>query len=68
MLDKDFGKDVQLLAVASNCFDTHPQDGPEYLTKQKLENGWNFPYLLDLDQSLFKEINKFITFCKKHER
>ena len=56
LLADDFGSDVQLLAIASNCLETHPQDGPEYLAKQIIANRWNFPYLLDFEQTLAKSL------------
>ena len=60
-LDEDFGQHVQLLAIASNCIETHPQDGLEYLSKQKSKNGWDFPYLFDSDQSLAKSLRAACT-------
>ncbi len=55
-LDSDFCNDIQMLAIASNCIDTHPEDSPEYLAKQVEENGWTFPYLLDSDQQFAKSL------------
>ena len=60
-LDDDFGKRIHLIAIASNCMETHSQDGPEYLAKQKLENGWKFPYLLDIEQTLAKALKAACT-------
>ncbi len=60
-LDEDFGEQVQLLAIASNCIISHPQDGPQYLSKQKLENGWNFPYLFDEEQILARSLRAACT-------
>ena len=50
-LSIDFGNDIQFLAIASNCLETHPEDGPEHLAEQAKKHGWRFPYLLDSDQS-----------------
>ncbi len=55
-LDFDFCNDIQMLAVASNCIDTHPEDGPEFLVQQIQQNGWTFPYLLDSDQEFAKSL------------
>ena len=60
-LEKDYGDRVQILAIASNSLITHPQDGPENLALQAKQQGWNFPYLLDLDQSLAKALKAACT-------
>ncbi len=60
-IDKDFGRDVQMIAVGSNYLGTHPEDGPEYLAKQILRNEWTFPYLIDLDQKLAKSLRAACT-------
>ena len=55
-LDDDFGDRVQLIGVSSNSLITHPQDGPEQLAEQALRNGWRFPYLLDEEQRLARDL------------
>ncbi len=60
-LDKDFGNDVHMLAIASNCIDTHPEDGPEYLVRQMRDNQWTFPYLLDSEQTFAKSLQAACT-------
>ncbi len=60
-LDKDYGHKVHFLAIASNSLITHPQDGPEQLALQVKQQGWSFPYLLDLDQSLAKSLQAACT-------
>ena len=60
-LDSDFANYIQLLAIASNCTETHPEDGAEFLAQQKEENGWTFPYLLDSDQMLAKSLRAACT-------
>ncbi len=60
-LEKDYGDQIQLIAVSSNSLATHPQDGPEYLAKQKAKNGWKFPYLMDLDQSFARSLRAACT-------
>ena len=60
-LDKDFGRDIQIFAVGSNCLDSHPEDGPEYLAKQMISNDWTFPYLIDSEQKLAKSLKAACT-------
>ena len=60
-LDKDFGDDVQIIAIASNSLETHPQDGPENLAKQIIKNRWRFPYLLDKEQTFAKSLRAACT-------
>ena len=55
-IEQDYGDRVTLLAVASNSWITHPQDGPDALAAQAERNGWTFPYLLDQDQTLAKAL------------
>jgi len=61
MLDKDYGDRVQMLAIASNSLVTHPQDGPEQLALQSKQQGWTFPYLLDIDQNLARSLKAACT-------
>ncbi len=60
-LERDYGKSVQMIAISSNSLVTHPQDGPQNLALQLKQNGWNFPYLLDKDQSLAKALQAACT-------
>ena len=60
-LDHDYSDRVTLLAVASNSWRTHPQDGPEALAAQAGRHGWSFPYLLDQEQSLAKALRAACT-------
>ncbi len=60
-LDKDYGRSVQILAIASNSLITHPQDGPKQLAAQAERLGWNFPYLFDADQSFAKALQAACT-------
>ncbi|WP_269622355.1 thioredoxin family protein [Prochlorococcus marinus] len=60
-LEIDFKDIVEFVGVASNCLLTHPEDGPDYLKKQILENNWRFPYLLDLSQSFVKSLKAACT-------
>ncbi len=60
-LYKKYCRQVQFLAVSSNSLITHPQDGPEYLASQANRLGWKFPYLLDKDQYLAKQLQAACT-------
>ena len=55
-LADDYSPAVTLLAVSSNSLSTHPQDGPDGLRHQAEQRQWNFPYLLDEQQSLAKAL------------
>jgi len=43
---------VTVVAIMSNDLATYPQDGPEGMREQAARAGWDFPYLLDRDQTL----------------
>ncbi len=45
---------LEIVAISSNSLQTHPQDGPEQLKLQAQEQGFNFPYLFDQDQTVAK--------------
>ncbi|TCD57649.1 thioredoxin family protein [Synechococcus sp. BS56D] len=60
-LDLDYGDRVSLVAVASNSWITHPEDGPEALARQAQANGWRFPYGIDQEQTLAKALRAACT-------
>ena len=60
-LEQDYGDRVQLVGVSSNSLITHPQDGPEQLADQAQRHGWGFPYLLDEQQSLARDLRAACT-------
>ena len=60
-LEQDYGDRVQLVGVSSNSLITHPQDGPEQLADQAQRHGWRFPYLLDEQQSLARDLRAACT-------
>ena len=60
-LDHDFSDAVQLVGVSSNSLITHPQDGPEQLADQAKRQGWSFPYLLDEQQTLARDLQAACT-------
>jgi peroxiredoxin len=46
------GKPIGIVAISSNDVETHPQDAPENLRKQAVEEGFRFPYLYDETQEV----------------
>ena len=60
-LEQDYGDRVQLVGVSSNSLITHPQDGPQQLADQATRHGWRFPYLLDEQQSLARDLRAACT-------
>ena len=60
-LEQDYGDRVRLVGVSSNSLITHPQDGPEQLADQAQRHGWGFPYLLDEQQSLARDLRAACT-------
>ena len=60
-IDHDYGQRIQIVGVSSNSLITHPQDGPEQLAEQALRLGWNFPYLMDQDQTLARDLRAACT-------
>lgn len=55
-LQEDYLDRVTMIAISSNSLVTHPQDGPSYLALQAIKNRWEFPYLLDEEQSFAKSL------------
>jgi len=60
-LDQDYSSRVQFLAMSSNSLITHPQDGPDQLAEQARKQNWSFPYLLDQEQTLAKDLKAACT-------
>ncbi len=60
-LARDYGDRVAILAINSNSTRTHPQDGPEGMSRQAREQGWSFPYLQDRDQVVAKALQAACT-------
>ena len=49
----DYGpRGLKIVAVGSNDIVMHPDDGPDGMRTQAVENDWTFPYLVDGDQQL----------------
>ena len=53
-LERDYGSEIQIVAISSNSTITHPQDGPAGLKEQAERCGWQFPYLFDASQAVAK--------------
>lgn len=59
---KDFGplakefanRGLQVVAINANDLDNYPQDGPPHMKALAQAEGWDFPYLMDEDQSVAK--------------
>ena len=60
-LERDFGRQIQIVAISSNSTLTHPQDGPEGLREQAQRNGWRFPYVFDASQAVAKAFHAACT-------
>jgi peroxiredoxin len=45
---------VAVVAINSNDADSHPDDSPDRMAREKVEFGYTFPYLYDEDQSVAK--------------
>ena len=54
-LGQDYAeKGVAVFAINSNDVENYPDDGPEAMKAEAAARGYNFPYLLDADQSVAK--------------
>ncbi|MAY75008.1 MAG: thioredoxin family protein [Phycisphaerae bacterium] len=54
-----FGRDlasrgVRVVAISSNDIETHPDDAPDKMAANAVENGFTFPYLYDGTQAVAK--------------
>ncbi len=46
------GKDVAVVGISSNDVENYPDDAPELMKTEAAEQGYNFPYLVDDDQTV----------------
>lgn len=54
-LARDYqARNVGFVGISANDAQKHPDDGPEYLRRQKQETGFPFPYLYDESQAVAK--------------
>ena len=54
LADDYFPKGLGVVGISSNDAEKYPDDSPEAMAKEKLDRGYNFPYLYDEDQSVAK--------------
>jgi thiol-disulfide isomerase/thioredoxin len=47
-------KDVDIVAINSNDVDAYPADAPDAMRAESAARGYDFPYVLDADQSVAK--------------
>jgi len=47
-------KGIDFVAISSNDVENYPQDGPEFMKKTAVEEGYIFPYLYDQTQNVAK--------------
>ena len=53
---RDFGKEINFVAISSNDINNYPQDGPEEMKNLFNDLKLNFPYLFDDNQSVAKSL------------
>ncbi|MBR56944.1 MAG: thioredoxin family protein [Myxococcales bacterium] len=54
-LGRDYGDTgLGIIAINSNDVANYPDDSPDKMRELAVEEGWNFPYLFDEDQSVAK--------------
>lgn len=54
-LAKDYqSKGIAFIAISSNDVEKYPQDGPEFMKENALQEGYPFPYLYDETQEVAK--------------
>jgi len=54
-------KGIDFVAISSNDIVTYPQDGPEFMNKTAINEGYIFPYLYDQTQEVAKAYNAACT-------
>lgn len=55
------GRPVSFLAICANDWTEFPEDAPEHLAKRAKEKSYPFPYLVDADQALAKQVGAVCT-------
>ncbi|MGB0766286.1 MAG: thioredoxin family protein [Phycisphaeraceae bacterium] len=48
------GGELGIVAIQSNDIEAYPDDAPDKMKEEVAERGYNFPYVLDIDQSIAK--------------
>lgn len=54
-------KGINFIAISSNDVENYPQDGPEFMKKMAVDEGYIFPYLYDQTQTVAKAYNAACT-------
>lgn len=61
-LAKDYiSKGIKCIAISSNDVENYPQDGPELMKQNAIDNAYSFPYLYDQNQDVAKAYNAACT-------
>ncbi|MCO8125462.1 thioredoxin family protein [Stieleria sp. TO1_6] len=53
--DDYLAKDVAVVGINSNDADVYPDDSPEAMAQEKVQRGYQFPYLVDADQQVARD-------------
>lgn len=54
-------KGIDFVAISSNDIENYPQDGPKFMKKRAIDEGYIFPYLYDQNQHVAKAYNAACT-------
>ncbi|RXJ45820.1 thioredoxin family protein [Gelidibacter gilvus] len=54
-------KGIDFVAISSNDIENYPQDGPKFMKKTAIDEGYIFPYLYDQTQEVAKAYNAACT-------
>ena len=55
------GSELSVVAICSNDIERYPDDAPEHLAEQARRAGWQFPYLVDADQTVARAFDAACT-------
>ena len=55
------GNDINFIAISSNDVKNYPEDSPELMKLNAIENNFNFPYLYDESQQVAKDYDAACT-------
>ena len=56
-----YGNDISFIAISSNDVKNYPEDSPELMKLNAIENNFNFPYLYDESQQVAKDYDAACT-------
>ena len=60
-ISKKYFQEISFIAISSNDIVNYPDDSPENLKKQAVDNQFNFPYLYDKTQNIAKKYSAACT-------